>query len=87
MDALLTEKKNRLKEKTRTPVQQNKETGLSDRQRKIERLDRDTRIDLVPIDLEKSQIQLSLRKVIELLQSQFPAEQMAAKPLRFFLGS
>ena len=38
---LLTEKKNRRKKKTRTPVQQNKETGLSDRQRKIERLDRD----------------------------------------------
>ena len=41
LDALLTEKKNRRKKKTRTPVQQNKETGLSDRQRKIERLDRD----------------------------------------------
>ena len=39
-NALLTEKKNRRK-KTRSPVQQNKETGLSDRQRKIERLDRD----------------------------------------------
>ena len=41
LDALLTEKKNRRKKKTRTPVQQNKESGLSDRQRKIERLDRD----------------------------------------------
>ena len=38
----------------------------------------------MPIDLEKSQIQLSLRKVIELLQSQFPAEQMAAKPFAIF---
>ena len=37
----LREKKNRRKKKTRTPVPQNKETGLSDRQRKIEGLDRD----------------------------------------------
>ena len=38
----------------------------------------------MPLDLEKSQIQLSLQKVIELLRSQFPAELMAAKPFAIF---